>query len=157
MANPDQLIEARLFVRHSDGNSFVVPDYHEDHGRQRLSFSIDVPADVSGAERFEAIKKVLGEDEEMHLNDFMPQQYIGSYAFVLLAGNHQKSQNERAHGYLAQIWPGRDTSRETGRRAIPFSDVEQLINHDASIDRVDRNLASRALRTVHRQAHPRQS
>ena len=141
--------EARLFVRSSDGESFVTPSQGIESGIRRLSFSIPIDSNLSALERFNAVKEALQDhrlEEDSPLHNFAPQQFIGTEAKVLVPD--AMSRSLAAHGYLAQVWPGKT---RTSGEIYPHDQISETFDAEkVYIDPIDRALAAKALRTLHR-------
>lgn len=152
MSHPDTpqgYNEARIFVRHSDGSSLVVPENTGDI--ERLSFSIDIPSVLEvkpgesvGSARFDKVKKVLKNEEETDLSFFALQQFFGSESAVQRQSDG-RLKKKFAYAYIGQVWPGRKTGETTGRLALLPQEAHMAIKHSPAIDSIDRLLAFRVL------------
>jgi hypothetical protein len=138
--------EARIFARHSDGKSLIVPKFDDTHIR-RLSFSVQTPVVPDAPAMFDVVQKLLQTDEEHGLNDFYLQRYLGRKSYMLLGNT---SRNMDAFGYMAQITIGKSVHHEIGRQILPFSEAERVVNAEANLDRLDRDFAGHVLKITMR-------
>jgi len=135
--------EARIFVRHSDGSSLVVPEQANDI--DQLSFRMQIPFGLSIDKRLTAINEVIKDDEENGLGFIALQRFLGGAESAVSNGS---GVHDFAYGYLGQIHIGKSAGEGTGRQIMPITEARDIINNSPLIDSIDRKLAFQAFRTA---------
>lgn len=136
--------EVRMFVRHSDGSSLVVPE--QPHGIRELSFRLAIPLETPAETRLAVIEHERSKEECQDLGFIALQRYLGSE--TSFERRDSGVDIIYAHGYLGQLNIGKVIGEGTGRQVLPLLDAQTIMDVSPDIDSLDRRLVYRALEKI---------
>jgi len=131
--------EARIFVRHTDGSSLIVPEQNPDE-IERLSFSIPLDGNLGTS----PLKQVeaLQDDEDANMNFFHIQHSLG---LELSIDGYGRS--SAGHGFLAQSRSPKAPDIHSHTK-LSLADAKDLMNHSPAVESIDRRLAHFAFNVI---------